>query len=209
MAGEREIGNVVDFLAERIRRARSVASLPASFEAEVKKIMSDATGLDYSEVRSILYGNDEEFMRSAHDRGQTAKEFVDWSVVANGLAVNSDKVDREDVRRFNESRVAILEFVDENRNDGWTRGIGGVGYKEIWNDNDQFLGVALMQPIKKKEWGFGIATYGVDALDNEGSFIAGSEPVRKFGGYDIEDVVAPLQQYEIELNSATALAYGR
>jgi hypothetical protein len=208
MAGELEAVNVIDLFAERIRRARSLSGVPAAFENDIKTLLKETTALDYDEVRNVLYGTDKEFLRSAHDQGQSAQDFVDFTIAANKLATRSDDMDMDDVRGFNNNRVAILEFVDENRQDGWERSLDGMGFKEMHDGNGTFTGVALMQPVQNRnEWGFGVAVYGVDAIQ-DATFVAGSEPVKKFGGYDIEDVALPLYAYESELNNA-ALSYGR
>jgi hypothetical protein len=200
--------NVVDLLAERIRRAKASSIVPASFENEIKSTFKDMTGLDYSDVRTVLHGTDKEFLLSTYDRGQSAKDFVDFTVASNGLSVLTPGADREDVVRHNDNRIAMLEFVDENRQDGWERGLAGSGYKEILDGNGDLAGVAIMEPVSRgKDWGFGVAVYDVAALDQDGHFIAGTVPVKNFGGFDIEDAVLPLYGYETELN-ATA-SYGR
>lgn len=208
-AGVRTEGNVIDLFAERIRRSRENASVTSGFENDVRALMTEMTGLDYNEARPFVLGKDyEEFFRSAIDHGQTAREFMHWVAAANGLEVKSAMKDLDEVTHFNEARLAILEFVEDNRHDGWQRGIEGAAIKEIHGPNGDLLGVAQMQPIKKNDWGFGIAVHGVEAFDNEGVFIAGKQPIRKFGGFDIEDVVGPLQHYELEMSN-NALNYGR
>ncbi len=203
MAAEYETGTVVNLLAERIRRAKA-----DSFENDIKSVFRDVTGLDYHEVRTVLHGTDKEFVRSAHDLGQSPQDFVDFTVKSNGLSVMSAGAEPEDVLRHNESRIAMLEFIDENRQDGWERGHAGSGYKEIRDGNGDLMGVALMEPVNRgRDWGFGVKVYDVAALDEDGYFIAGTEPVQKFGGFDIEDVVMPLYDYEVRMN-ATA-SYGR
>jgi hypothetical protein len=203
-----EAVNVVDLLAERIRRAKASSIVPASFENDIKSTFKAVTGMDYADVKTVLHGSDKEFLLSAFDRGQSAKDFVNFAVEANGLSVMTPAADREDVLRHNDNRIAMLEFVDENRQDGWERGFAGSGYKEIRDGNGDLSSVAVMEPVNRgKDWGFGVKVYDVTALDHDGHFIAGTEPVKKFGGLDIEDAVMPLYNYETELN-ATA-SYGR
>lgn len=200
--------NVVDLLAERIRRAKASSIIPAGFEAEIRSTFRDVTGLDYNDVKNVLHGVDKEFVLSSYDNGQNAKDFVQFTVESNGLTALTADVEREDVIRHNDNRIALLEFVDENRQDGWERGLAGSGYKEIRDGNGDLSAVAVMEPVNRgKDWGFGVAVYGVAALDNDGHFIAGTQAIKKFGGFDIGDAVMPLYDYENELNASAS--YGR